>query len=378
MTTDLFTPLTLRDVTLRNRIAVSPMCQYSAGDGIANDWHLVNLGKFAQGGAGLVFTEAAAVSRIGRITHGDLGIWSDEHAAALARITGFLRAHGSVPAIQLGHAGRKASMQRPWEGNAALTETEFAVGDTPWPTFAPSALPMMEGWLVPREMTHDDIATVVAEFTAAAIRADQCGFDVAEIHAAHGYLLASFLSPVSNKRTDEYGGSREGRARALFETVDAVRAVWPDNKPLFVRISSVDGSGAGSPDGWDMDDSVWLAGELAKRGVDVIDCSSGGVAGPAGAARTTPPQGFQVLYSERIRAETGMKTQTVGLIWDPAHANSIVTEGKADIVALGREILSDPNWPVHAADTLGVDKSFESWPKQYGWWLDKRRGLVGR
>ena len=374
MTTDLFTPLALRDVTLRNRIAVSPMCQYSAGDGIANDWHMVHLGKFAQGGAGLVFTEAAAVSRIGRITHGDLGIWSDEHAAALARITGFLRAHGATPAIQLSHAGRKASMQRPWEGNAALTEVEIAAGDTPWPTVAPSPLPVAEGWLVPREMSHDDIRVVVANFAAAARRADLCGFDVAEIHAAHGYLLASFLSPVSNQRSDEYGGSREGRSRALFETVDAVRAVWPQGKPLFVRVSAVDGS----PDGWGLDDSVWLAKELAARGVDVIDCSSGGISGPATAGRTPPPPGFQVPYAERIRNESGIKTQAVGLIFEPEHANAIITEGKADIVALGREMLSDPNWALHAADTLGVDTAFETWPKQYGWWLDKRRALVGR
>lgn len=378
MTIDLFSPLTLRGVTLRNRIAVSPMCQYSAGDGFANDWHLVHLGKFAQGGAGLVFTEATAVTPTGRITHGDLGIWSDEHAAALSRITGFLRAHGSASAIQLGHAGRKASMQRPWEGNAALTETEFAAGDTPWPTVAPSALPVAEGWLVPREMTADDIAQTVADFAAAARRANWCGFDVAEIHAAHGYLLASFLSPVSNKRTDDYGGSRENRARALFETVEAVRAVWPDDKPLFVRISSVDGSGASAPEGWDMDDSVWLAGELKMRGVDVIDCSSGGVSGAATAGRTAPPPGFQVPYAARIRAEIEIATQAVGLICEPEQANAIVTESKADIVALGREMLTDPNWPLHAADTLGADTGFETWPKQYGWWLDKRRKLVGR
>ncbi|WP_205470678.1 NADH:flavin oxidoreductase/NADH oxidase [Breoghania sp. L-A4] len=371
----LFTPLTLRDVTLRNRIAVSPMCQYSAGDGLANDWHLVHLGKFAQGGAGLVFTEAAAVSRIGRITHGDLGIWSDEHAAALARITGFLRAHGAASGIQLGHAGRKASMQRPWEGNAALTGAEFAAGDMAWPTLAPSALPVDDGWLVPRAMTIDDIAQTVADFASAARRADWCGFDVAEIHAAHGYLLASFLSPVSNKRDDAYGGSRENRARALFETVDAVRAVWPEQKPLFVRISSVDGS----PDGWSLDDSVWLAGELKTRGVDVVDCSSGGISGSATAAkRAAPEPGFQVPYAERIRRETGMKTQAVGLIFEPAQAEAIVASGQADIVALGREMLTDPNWPLHAADALGADTAFATWPKQYGWWLDKRRQLVGR
>ncbi|WP_346909076.1 NADH:flavin oxidoreductase/NADH oxidase [uncultured Roseibium sp.] len=374
MTSRLFSPLTVRSLTLKNRIAVSPMCQYSAGDGIANDWHLVHLGKFAQGGAGLIFTEAVAVNRNGRITHGDLGIWSDEHAAALARITAFLRAHGSASAIQLGHAGRKASMQRPWEGNAALTETEFAKGEMAWRTVAPSPLPMAEGWLVPHEMSAQDIADTVQDFVQATRRAHWAGFDVAEIHAAHGYLLASFLSPHSNKRTDAYGGSREGRARALFEVVEAVRAEWPEDKPLFVRISSVDGT----PDGWNLDDSVWLAGELKARGVDVIDCSSGGIAGPATAGRTPPPPGFQVPYAARIKQDTGILTQAVGLITEPQQAEDILAEGSADIIAIGREALSDPNWPVHAADTLGDDTAFETWPKQYGWWLNKRRESTGR
>ncbi len=374
MTTHLFSPLTIKSVTLKNRIAISPMCQYSAGDGMANDWHLVHLGKYAQGGAGLIFTEAVAVSRIGRITHGDLGIWSDEHAAALARIAAFLQAHGSAAGIQLGHAGRKASMQRPWEGNAALTEAEFAAGEVAWPILAPSAVAMDKDWLVPREMTQDDIAGTVADFAAAANRADKAGFDAAEIHAAHGYLLASFLSPHSNKRADAYGGDRVGRAKALFEVTDAVRAVWPDKKPLFVRISSVDGT----PDGWNLDDSVWLASELKARGVDVIDCSSGGIAGPATAARTPPPDGFQVPYSDRIKMETGILTQAVGLITRAQQAEEILSSGKADIVAIGREALSDPNWPVHAADTLGADSAFDTWPRQYGWWLNKRRQSTGR
>lgn len=374
MTTHLFSPLTIKSVTLKNRIAISPMCQYSAGDGMANDWHLVHLGKFAQGGAGLVFTEAVAVNRIGRITHGDLGIWSEEHAAALARIVAFVRAHGSAAGIQLGHAGRKASMQRPWEGNAALTETEFEKGEMAWRTVAPSALPMTDGWLVPHEMSHDDIAQTVEDFAVAARRADEAGFDVAEIHAAHGYLLASFLSPHSNKRTDAYGGDRSGRARALFEVTDAVRAAWPADKPLFVRISSVDGT----PDGWNLDDSVWLAGELKKRGVDVVDCSSGGIAGPATAARTPPPDGFQVPFAERIKQKTGIRTQAVGLITRPDQAEEILASGRADIVAIGREALSDPNWPVHAADALGADTAFDTWPEQYGWWLNKRRESTGR
>ncbi|WP_417672261.1 NADH:flavin oxidoreductase/NADH oxidase [Roseibium sp.] len=373
MTSQLFSPLTLRGVTLPNRIAISPMCQYSAGEGFANDWHLVHLGKYAQGGAGMIFTEAVAVNRIGRITHGCLGIWSDEQAAHLARITAFLRAHGSVPAIQLGHAGRKASMQRPWEGNAVLTDEQVRKGESLWRIVAPSALPLAEGWPVPAEMTHAEIAETVADFAAAARRAHVAGFDVAEIHAAHGYLLASFLSPHANKRTDDYGGSRENRARALFEVTDAVRAAWPEDKPLFVRISSVDGR----EDGWNLDDSVWLAGELSKRGVDVVDCSAGGISGPA-APRTPPPDGFQVPYAERIKAETGIMTQAVGLITRAEQAEEIVASGKADIVAIGREALSDPNWPLHAADALGHDKAFATWPPQYGWWLDKRRQSTGR
>lgn len=372
--TQLFSPLSIRSLTLKNRIAVSPMCQYSAGDGIANDWHLVHLGKFAQGGAGLIFTEAVAVNRIGRITHGDLGIWSDEQAAALARITAFLRANGSAAGIQLGHAGRKASMQRPWEGNAALTEREFALGEMPWFTVAPSALAMAEGWIVPREMTAEDIAETVQDFAQAARRAHWAGFDVAEIHAAHGYLLASFLSPHSNKRNDDYGDDREGRAKALFEVTEAVRAEWPEDKPLFVRISSVDGT----PDGWNLDDSVWLAGELKQRGVDVIDCSSGGIAGSATAGRTPPAPGFQVPYAERVKRETGMLTQAVGLITEAEQAEEILAEGRADLVAIAREALNDPNWPGHAADELGADKAFETWPKQYGWWLNKRRQSTGR
>jgi len=374
MTSHLFSPIDIRGLRLKNRLVISPMCQYSAGDGMANAWHMVHLGKFAQGGAGLVFTEACAVNRIGRITHGDLGIWSDAHAAELAPITAFLHSQGAASAIQLGHAGRKASMQRPWEGNAAMTETQVRGGEIPWPVVGPSPIAMAEGWLVPREMTPDDIAGLASDFADAAVRAHRIGFDVAEIHAAHGYLLASFLSPHANKRKDAYGGDRRGRARALFETVEATRVVWPDDKPLFVRLSVVDGT----PDGWGVEDSVWLAGELKALGVDVIDCSSGGIAGPAKAARKPPAPGFQVPFAERIKKDTGIMTQAVGLITDPAMAEEIVADGKADLVALGREALSDPNWPVRAADALGVEKDFASWPKQYGWWLDKRRQSTGR
>ena len=238
----LFSPLKIRDLTLANRLVISPMCQYSAGDGIANDWHMVHLGKFAQGGAGIVFAEAAAVQRRGRITYGDLGIWSDAHAQALSGITGFIRSMGSVSAIQLAHAGRKAAMQRPWHGNGPLDQGDRSRGEEPWQVMAPSAQRLDEGCLLPVEMSTADIVQVVDDFAAAARRSDQAGFDIVEVHAAHGYLAASFLSPISNHRTDGYGGDRSGRSRMLLETVEAVRAAWPAGKPLFVRVSAVDGA----------------------------------------------------------------------------------------------------------------------------------------
>ncbi len=371
----LFTPLTLRDVTIRNRIVISPMCQYSANDGVAGDWHMVHLGRYGTGGAGLVFTEAAAVERIGRITHGDLGIWSDVHRDALARIAGFLRTEGATPAIQLAHAGRKASMQRPWEGNGPLADEQFARGETAWPIQAPSAEPVMPGWLEPAAMTADDIARVVDAFADGARRADEAGFDVAEIHSAHGYLCASFLSPVSNRRNDSYGGGRSGRSRFLLETVEAVRGVWPDGKPLFVRVSAVDGA----PEGWSLEDTVALARELKAAGVDVVDCSSGGIAGPVTAARgPMPTPGFQVPYAEAVKQRAGIASQAVGMILEPELAEAILQEGKADLVAVGREALLDPYWAHHAARRLGADPAFEAWPTQYGWWLNRRERAMSR
>lgn len=364
----LFTPLALRGVTLRNRVVISPMCQYSANDGVAGDWHLVHLGRYATGGAGLVFTEAAAVERTGRITHGDLGIWSDVHRDALARIAGFVRAHGAVPGIQLAHAGRKAAMQRPWEGNGPLGPEDVARGDTPWPIDAPSALPVSEGWLVPNEMSTDDIRRVVQAFADAARRADEAGFGVVEVHSAHGYLSASFLSPVSNRRNDAYGGDRAGRSRFLLETVEAVRGAWPEAKPLFVRVSAVDGA-----DGWSLDDTVALARDLRGAGVDVVDCSSGGIQGPVTASTAKLPEpGWQVPYADAVRREGGVASQAVGLILDPRQAEAVLQEGRADLVAIGREALLDPYWPHHAARALGADPEFGAWPVQYGWWLDRR------
>lgn len=369
-TPELFSPLALRGVTLPNRIVISPMCTYSAEDGMAGDWHMVHLGQYALGGAGLVFTEAAAIEAPGRITHGDLGIWSAAHAGALKPVTEFLKSHGAVPGVQLAHAGRKGSMQRPWFGNGALGEADFARGDMPWEIQAPSALPVAEGFIVPMEMSIDDIRRVQRGFADAAGRAADAGFEVLEVHCAHGYLGHSFLSPLSNRRNDAYGGDRDGRMRFVLETVEQVRAVWPDDKPLFTRVSSIDGAEGG----WDLDDTVVLAGELKVRGVDVLDCSSGGIGGPVTAAtpREAIPLGFRLPFSERVRAEAKMPTMTHGFIIHADHAETILTGGHADLIGIAREALFNPYWPRHAAYLLGYEPDFSDWPEQYGWWLVRR------
>ncbi len=370
----LLTPLELRGIRLKNRIVISPMCQYSAQDGHANDWHLVHLGKFALGGAALVFAEATAVEARGRITHGDLGIWSDEHVPGLRRITDFLRAHGSVPAIQLAHAGRKASMQRPWHGNGPIDDNDRARGEDTWETVAPSAMPMDTGWLVPHELSVDQIRRLQDAWRQAALRALRAGFEVVELHSAHGYLSHEFLSPLSNKRTDRYGGNLRGRMRFTLELAEILRDAWPADKPVFTRVSSIDGLDGG----WTLDDTVVLARELKARGIDVIDCSSGGLLGSATAARVKRAPGFQVPFAERVRREAAVSTMTVGLIVDPEHAEAILQAGQADLVAIGREALYNPNWPLHAEMALGCEGSYESWPVQYGWWLEKRRHVLER
>jgi len=370
----LFTPLALRGATLKNRIVISPMCQYSAVDGHANDWHLVHLGRFALGGAGMVFTEATAVEARGRITHGDLGLWEDGQIAGLSRVADFLRAHGAVPAIQLAHAGRKASMQRPWHGNGPLDERDRARGDLPWEIVAPSALPLDEGWLVPHELSLAEIAALQDAWRRAARRALAAGFDVLEMHSAHGYLGHEFLSPLSNRRGDRYGGDLAGRMRFTLETAAAVREIWPQDKPLFVRVSSVDGLEGG----WTIEDTVVLARELAARGVDVIDCSSGGLAGSATAARVKRGPGFQVPFAERVRREAGVKTMAVGQILEAQQAEAILEADQADLIAIGREALYDPSWALHAEAALGLQGEFESWPVQSGWWLERRRRSMVR
>lgn len=372
----LFTPTRLREVVLRNRAMLSPMCTYSATDGLASDWHLVHLGQFALGGFGVVCVEATAVAERGRITYGDVGLWSRAHMAPLARIAGHLRRHGAVPAIQLAHAGRKASSQRPWHGMGALTAADAAArNEPPWPTVAPTPEPMDAGWHVPQALDVADIRALIAAWRDAAARARDAGFDIVEVHCAHGYLNHQFLSPLVNKRNDAYGGDRAGRMRFPLEVAEAVRAEWPNDKPVFCRISSVDGIDGG----WDLDDSVAFARELEARGIDAVDCSSGGVVGSAVARAAPRGLGFQVPFAARIRREAEIATIAVGLIVSGPQAEQILQDGAADLVAVAREALYDPYWPHHAARALGADASgYAGWPQQYGWWLDKREATLRR
>jgi len=345
----LFTPFALRDIVLKNRIVVSPMCQYSSEDGFANDWHLVHLGSRAVGGAGLIITEATAVSAEGRISPNDLGIWKDEHIEGLKRITDFIHAHGSVAGIQLAHAGRKASKTRPWEGDKLV-----APADGGWKTVAPSPIAFADGYDTPEELTIEGMQKEIADFKAAAIRAHAVGFKVIEIHGAHGYLVNEFLSPLSNKRTDEYGGAFENRIRLLQELVAAIRSVWPEEYPLLLRISASDWTDGG----WTIDDSVKLANVLTGKGVDLIDCSSGGVA----PAKIPVGPGYQVPFAAAVRKGSNMPTGAVGIIVDPHQAEAIITSGEADLVIMAREMLRDPYFPMHAARELGYEME---WPKQY-------------
>ncbi|OGX85676.1 NADH:flavin oxidoreductase/NADH oxidase [Hymenobacter glacialis] len=346
----LFEPLALRGITLKNRIAVSPMCQYSSVDGFATDWHLVHLGGRAVGGAGLIISEAAAVSPEGRISPEDLGIWKDEHVPMLQRITAFLLAQGSVPGIQLAHAGRKASTYSPWTGEGAVPESAGG-----WPVVGPSAVAFADNYPQPTALDAAGIQKVIADFRAAAVRALAAGFQVVELHAAHGYLLHEFLSPLSNLRTDEYGGSFENRIRLLLEVTAATREVWPENLPLLVRISATDWTEGG----WNPDEAVQLASILKTRGVDLIDCSTGGNV-PKAPIPVGP--GYQVEFAGRIREEAGIMTGAVGLITTPAEAEAILANGQADLVLLAREFLREPYFPLLAAHELGVEMP---WPAQY-------------
>jgi 2,4-dienoyl-CoA reductase-like NADH-dependent reductase (Old Yellow Enzyme family) len=346
------------------------MCQYRALNSIASDWHLVHLGRFALGGAGMVMTEAVAVEPRGRITHGDLGLWSDEQALSLARIAAFLKENGTVPAIQLAHAGRKASMQRPWFGNGPLGFEDFARGDHPWPIAAPSAVPLAPGWLQPEALEIAELRSLVRAWVEAAKRAVQAGFEAVEIHSAHGYLLHQFLSPISNRRSDAFGGDRSGRMRFPLEVVDAVRRALPPGVALFVRVSAVDGIEGG----WELEDTVAYALALRERGVDVVDCSSGGIASGSASALPVPRRrGFQLPFAAEVRRRAGVATMAVGLIIDAQQAEAALAAGDADLIAIGREFLRNPNWSLLAANELLGDAGFGHWPPYWGWWLERRR-----
>lgn len=355
----LLSPITLRSLTLRNRTVVAPMCQYSAIDGFANDWHFVHLGRFALGGFGLVMVEATGVVPEGRISYADLGLWKDEQIAPLARIVDFLHSQGAAAGIQLAHAGRKASTPVAWNGPAQLAteEQRHAVGFEHWRPVAPSAEshdPEDPNYQVPTALDAAGIRRVIDGFVAAALRAEKAGFDTVEIHAAHGYLLNQFLSPLASHRTDEYGGSRENRMRLVLEVAEAVRAVWPAGKPLLARLSVSDNA----PGGWTPDDSVALAKELKSRGVDAIDCSSGGLA----QGRIASTAAYQVPFAKAVRDGADIPTMAVGLLGDVAAAEAILQDGEADFIALARGALDDPNWAVHAARIL--DNDYTLWPVQ--------------
>jgi 2,4-dienoyl-CoA reductase-like NADH-dependent reductase (Old Yellow Enzyme family) len=347
---NLFSPLKIKDIEFKNRIVVSPMCQYSSEDGFANDWHLVHLGSRAVGGAGLIISEACAVSPEGRISPFDLGIWKDDHIGFLKRVTLFIEKQGSIPGIQLAHAGRKASKTRPWEGDKYIPEK-----DGGWQTLAPSPIPFDPEDQEPIEMSHSDIQKVIENYRKAVSRALEAGFKVLEIHAAHGYLINEFLSPLTNKRTDEYGGKFENRIRLLLEIVKEVKKVWPEKYPLFMRLSAIDWH----EEGWQLQDSVRVAIELKNSGVDLIDCSSGG---NIKNAKIQSGPGYQVNFASTIKRESGILTGAVGLIHSADQANEIIMTGKADLVLLAREFLRDPYFPLTAARLLNIDVK---WPLQY-------------
>ncbi len=348
---ELFKPIKIKSIELKNRIVISPMCEYSSTDGFANDWHLVHLGSRAVGGAGLIIIEATAVSPEARITPDDLGLWKDEHIAELKKIVGFIHANGSIAGIQLAHAGRKASHESPWKGGE-LIHSKAPEG---WQTVAPSAIPYKEGTELPIALDEGGITKVINDFKEATRRSIEIGFKVMELHAAHGYLLHQFLSPLSNERTDQYGGSFENRIRLLLEVTAEVQEIWPKDLPLFVRISATDWADGG----WNPEESVKLSAILKEKGVDLIDCSTGGLVSwqkiPVG-------PGFQIPFAEQIKSETGILTGAVGLLTEAEQMEEIIASGKADLVLIARESLRDPYFPLHAAQALGADVK---WPVQY-------------
>ncbi|MGE0701515.1 MAG: NADH:flavin oxidoreductase/NADH oxidase [Hyphomicrobiaceae bacterium] len=366
----LLSPLTIRDVTLPSRIFISPMATYSARDGLANDWHLGHYARLALGQPACLMVEATAVTEQGRITNGDLGLWSAAHVAPMRRLVDFMKAQGVTPAIQLAHAGRKGSMQRPWHGNGAITPADIARGDKVWDIVGPTSEPMDEGYIAPHALTPDELGTLAGHWGDAAKRAVEAGFEIVEIHNAHGYLVHQFLSPISNKRNDAFGGDFAGRTRFPLMIAEAVRAAVPKGTPVFLRVSAVDGIDGG----WSMADTVAYAKALKERGIDLIDCSSGGLKGSATTARIQRTWGFQVPFAEQVRREAGIKSMAVGLILEPHHAEDVLQKGGADLIAIGREALVNPSWPQMAEIALGV-KPFDAmdrWPEPYSWWLKHR------
>lgn len=371
MTTPLlFQPLQIRDVTLKNRVVVAPMHQYAAEKGYSTDWHLMNAGRYAAGGSGLVIMESTKVERRGCGTVGDLGLWKDEFVPGLARCVEFIRQHDAVPGIQLGHSGRKARRFRPWEGGKPLEPSPEIDDWDEWELVSSSALASPETDPLPRALTRAEIPEVIDHWAQAARRANEAGFDVLDIHAAHGYLIHQFLSPYSNTRNDEYGGSEENRMRLCIEIVEAVRQVWPESKPLFLRLSVEDDAG------WGPDQSVALARIVKDKGVDVIDCSSGGMRGAPVVGTGPVRYGYQVPYADRLRNDGGLMSMAVGLIVHADQAEAILQEGKADLIALARELLYNPNWPMDAARKLGVEGAFDTVPSAQSFWLAKRAQSV--
>ena len=367
----LFQPIKLRAVEARNRIVVSPMCQYHSIDGGPTDWQMVHQGRLAVGGPGIQFFEETAIEARGRKTYSCAGIWHDRHIAQYRRIVDFVRDQGVVPAIQIGHSGRKASCHGAVEEFRPLTEADAAVGMPPWTGLAPSPIPI-DGRAVPKEMDADDIRTVLHAWSEAARRSIDAGFDICEIHGAHGYLIHQFLSPLTNRRTDGYGGDRAGRMRLALEITETVRAAWPADRPVFFRISCVDGEGGI----WNLDDSIALARALKERGVDVIDCSSGGITGDSAMPIVRRVPGHHVGFAERIRRGTGVPTMAVGLITEARQAEDILQAGHADLIALARELLWNSNWPAQAARDLGADTDFELIPLEYGHRLRRREEVA--
>ena len=382
MKSELFSPIKIRGVTSSNRVVLSPLCMYSAKKGIPNDWHFSHLSTYARAGVGIIFTEATAVQEDGRITPYCCGLWNDKQAIEFQKIAKFIDKMGSIPAIQLAHAGRKASAKQPWKGGVPLDSNTEKIEEKPWKPIAPSEIALSEGWQTPRAMSILEINRLIQNYVNSAKRAVAAGFKIIEIHAAHGYLIHSFLSPISNKRDDEYGGSYEGRIKLLKNIIVAIRKEVPEELPIFCRISAIDGQ----KNGWTILDSVKLAKTLNKIGVDVIDCSSGGIIGRPRFAvndkgevlnkNTDRGLGFQVPLANEIKKSVDIKTMAVGVIINAKQAEEIIIQKKADLIAMGREMMYNPFWLLHAAQELNVDPNFDMWPDQYRWAVSRRSNII--